>query len=165
MPSVECTLNGDWSQAKRYLALLPKFIKALQHNIAADVSEEYYQALVDHFKAQDLPLAPLSAWYKEWKVKRGLDTRILIATGQMLDSIKKSPIKDGKAFVGIKGGKRHRGSKLDIALIALMHEYGDPARNVPARPVYRLTAEELKDKLQPVLQTIVNRTRVEVFGV
>jgi hypothetical protein len=82
----------------------------------------------------------------------------------MLDTIKQFPVVDGKTFVGIKQGTMHRDSDLDVALIALAHEYGDPLQNLPARPVYRLTAEELKDKLQETLQVIVNRTRIEVYG-
>jgi len=164
LPSIEVELTGSWAETKRALMLLPRFITALQEAVAKGIADEYYEALRSHFTSQDLPLAPLSAWYREWKAQRGLDARILIATGQMLDTIKEYPVVGGKTFVGIKGGTPHKESGLDVALIALAHEYGDPEHNLPARPVYRLTVEELKDKLHEVLSEIVRRTRIEVFG-
>lgn len=164
MPSVEVELRGDWEATRRALQLLPVFIRTLQGNVAHGIANEYYEALRKHFREQDLPLAPLSRWYVEWKAQHGLDTRILIATGQMYDSIKEWPYGLGKVFVGIRQGEKHRQSGIDVALMALAHEYGDPAQNLPARPVYRLTVEELKDKLQEVLNEIVRKTRIEVFG-
>lgn len=164
MSSIEVELTGSWAETMRALMLLPNFIKTLQETVAKGIADEYYEALRGHFQSQDLPLAPLSAWYAEWKAQRGLDTRILIATGQMLDTIKEYPVIGGKTFVGIKEGTAHRDSGIDVALIALVHEYGDPEHNLPARPVYRLTVEELKDKLHEVLSDIVRRTRIEVFG-
>lgn len=164
MPSFDVELIGSWEETRKALLKLPLFVKTLQANVAHGIAEEYYEALRKHFREQDLPLKPLSAWYVEWKAQHGLDTRILIATGQMYDEIKEWPVGLGKTFVGIRQGTQHRESGLDVALMALAHEYGDPESNLPARPVYRLTVEELKDKLQEVLQGIVKKTRIEVFG-
>ncbi len=156
------TLEGDWSKAKEVMRQLPTFVTVLQATLVDGVSQEYYNRLKDHFESQDLNLEPLSQWYSQWKAKRGLDSRILIATGQMLREIGIHDDGSGK-FVGIKGGKRHR-SGIDIALLALLHEYGSTARGVPARPVYRVTVQELKRELRAVVQSIIDRTSVQVFG-
>lgn len=158
----EATLTGDWKKAKRTIQLLPTFTKVLNERLLTAVSERFYQALIAHLREQDLALEPLSKWYSLWKTKRGLDGRILIATGQMVGEIRIHENGNEK-FVGIKGGKRHQ-SGIDIALLALVHEYGSVARGIPARPVYRLTVAELRRELETIVQAVIDETAVEVFG-
>lgn len=158
----DVTLDGDWTKTKRVLTQMPRFIETLKRRLMSEVSQRYYDSLRYHFQQQDLNLEPLSAWYSEWKQKRGLDSRILIATGQMFDAIKIHD--DGHdTFVGIKRGKRHR-SGIDIALLALVHEYGSAARGVAARPVYRITLQELRAELDGVVKLIIGDVAKEVFG-
>jgi hypothetical protein len=164
MSSFEVKLVGDWREVKHIFSRLSLFATKLRDNVAAGIAEEYYNALKGHFENQDLPLQPLSSWYREWKAKKGLDTRILVATGQMLSEMKIHELGIGQMFVGIRGGKKHQRSGLDVALLALIHEYGALSRGLPARPVYRLTVQELRGKLNKVVGDIVQRTRVEVFG-
>jgi hypothetical protein len=163
MPSYEVTMDGNWTQVRQMMVSLPRFVQVLREKLASQIAQKYYDALTNHIRSQDLPLTPLNEWYKEWKAKKGLDTRILIATGELLDSIKIYDLGAGEKFVGVKGGKQHRGG-IDMALLALVHEYGSVTRGVPARPAYRLTLVELKSELQTVINEIIKEARIEVFG-
>jgi len=162
MDSFEVTLTGDWAKTQRIMSSMPKFISVLRKRIVQVLASRYYDALKHHLESQDLPLAPLNDWYRQWKEKHGLDSRILIATGELMDNIKIYDIAIGKAFIGIKGGKQHKGG-IDMALLALIHEYGSVERGMPARPLYRLTFEELKSQLNTVLQAVVIEVKQEVF--
>ena len=158
----DVTLDGDWAKTKKMLTQMPHFIETLKRRLVSEVSHRYYDSLRYHFQQQDLNLEPLSEWYSQWKSKRGLDSRILIATSQMLDAIQIHDDGHDK-FVGIKSGKRHR-SGIDIALLALVHEYGSAARGIPTRSVYRITLQELRAELDGVVQLIIDDVAKDVFG-
>jgi hypothetical protein len=164
MSTIEVKLLGEWKDVKRTFTLLPTFAKKLRENVADAIANRYYEELVGHFKNQDLPLRPLNEWYRQWKEKKGLDTRILIASGEMMGAIQLYNRGPGERFVGIKGGKKHRRSGLDVAFLALIHEYGTGRGSMQARPVYRLTLEGLRQHLGGVLQKVSDETRIEVFG-
>ncbi len=160
MASVDVELEGDWKTVVQHFHKLETFTRLLTERVAQGIAQQYFDSLVQHIERQDLPLAPLNEWYRAWKEKRGLDTRILIATGEMLSNIKIYKTQQpGERFIGIKGGKRHRGG-IDMALLALIHEYGTEH----PRAAYRLTLQELKKELQTVLNRITAEVRVEVFG-
>jgi len=160
MASVDVELQGDWKTVVQHFHKLETFARVLTERVAQGIAQQYFDSLVGHIKKQDLPLAPLNEWYRAWKEKRGLDTRILIATGELLSNIQiyKGPNK-GERFIGVKGGKQHKGG-IDMALLALIHEYGTEH----PRAAYRLTLQELKAQLQFTLDRITAEVRVEVFG-
>src|SRR4030042_5229310 len=149
-PSIET--YGDWAKVKAIIDKLPDFFHRLTDDLAQEISEEYYKRLKDHFLKQDLPLKPLSEWYKKWKERMGLDTRILLATHEMFNSAKVYHEGFGKRFIGIKGGKIHKMAKIVVALLVLVHEYGRLDRSIPARPVFRPTVDELKRELDSIIR-------------
>jgi len=154
---------GDWSKAKKIIENLPEFFRRLTDELAQEIAEEYYERLKNHFMLQDLPLKPLSDWYKRWKQRMGLDTRILLATHEMFESVRVYNEGFGKRFTGIKGGKIHKMAKIDVALLALVHEYGRLDRSIPARPVFRPTADELKKELDSIIRTKLKKLWQEVM--
>ena len=160
MADFEVALTGDWEIAEKIVNRYSHFVKVLNQRILETVAETYYRRLITHFEKQDLSLAPLASWYAEWKAMHGLDSRILIASGEMLSAIKKGNAKNGEVFVGIKGGRKHKGSGLDVALLALIHEYGSANRGIPARPVFRTTLSELEQ----ILGTLVGEIATEVWN-
>ena len=163
MDDLNVTMTGEWDEAVRIASRYPLYVTTLRRKVLHGVSETYYRMLVNHFQRQDLNLKPLNEWYSEWKSKRGLDSRILIATGEMLSHVKQYQEDDG-AFIGIRGGRTHRGSGLDVALLALIHEYGSTKRGIPARPVYRTTLRELKDKLKAIMDAAAVEAWTEVMA-
>ena len=111
--------------------------KNLAENLAGDITEI---ALIQELALNDLGKK------LEKEMKRGIDeeigmeplslmtidrkghSKILIDTGQMYDSIEWR--EDGRNItVGV-----HDDAPNDRAKIALTHEFGDPARGIPARP-------------------------------
>jgi hypothetical protein len=79
---------------------------------------------------------PLSPSYLEWKKRKGLDTRILIATGQYLDSFK--VYRSGKYWVaGVEKDRLHyfEGKVVKIGDLAKWLEFG--TRKMPPRPHWR----------------------------
>ena len=79
---------------------------------------------------------PLSPEYLEWKKKKGLDTRILIATGQYLDSFK--VYRSGNSWVaGVDKERLHyfEGKTVRMGDLAKWLEFG--TRKMPPRPHWR----------------------------
>ncbi len=161
-PTIET--YGDWQKVKTVVDRLPKFFRRVTDDLAQTLAEKYYTMLRDHFAKQDLPLKPLSKWYLEWKKKMGLDTRILLATHEMFENIKIYNEGTGRRFVGIKGGKIHKMAKIDIALLALVHEYGRLDGGLPARPTFRPTAAELREMLDQLIRAEIKTVWHEVMG-
>src|SRR3989344_1645891 len=56
----------------------------LVHRVATRVAELFLQRLKDNWYGQSLPLIPLSLAYLAKKKEKGLDQRILIATGELV---------------------------------------------------------------------------------
>ena len=69
MDSFDVTMTGDWAKTRRVMSSMPKFVKTLQHRVVTGIATRYYEALLQHLESQDLPLAPLNEWYRQWKEK------------------------------------------------------------------------------------------------
>lgn len=100
-----------------------------------------------HLRDQDLNWKPLSPTYLKWKTtkrkgKRRMSEKTLIATSSYFQSITTwADLK--KAYIGVKRGVNNEEGQ-EIANIAKIHEYGSTKRNIPARPLWQPTLEELK---------------------
>lgn len=96
---------------------------------------------------------PLSPGYARWKRRRGLDPRILIATGLYVQSIGARPYSaafggrqtDTEAWVVSPApGARH--GKLALSTLGLWLEYG--TRRMPARPHFRPEAARVANEMK-----------------
>jgi hypothetical protein len=101
-----------------------------------------------HLQNQDLGWQPLSDRYlklkmKQRKGKRRLSEKTLIATSSYFQSIT-SKVLGRRVLIGVMRGVRNDDGQ-EIANIAKIHEYGSTARNIPARPLWQPTLEELKN--------------------
>lgn len=96
-------------------------------------AEEIAEEARDIIKEQRYDWVPLDPDYLASKIKKGLDPRTLIATGDYLDHIGTYE-KDGKIFVGPLPGT-HKPSGLTYVHLARIHEYG--TETIPARPLWR----------------------------
>lgn len=86
---------------------------------------------------------PLKDSYREKKIERGLDPRILIATRDYLDKGIGSWERNGLIFVGPKPG-RHAPSGLTYQHLARIHEFGTDT--IPARPLWRPLIATMKKR-------------------
>lgn len=124
----------------RILTQMKSNYKVIGNEIVDTNAEMYYDALIETIESQNF--APLSPEYRKRKGLLGLDTRILIATGEYMSSIR---IKRVNAYgsgnvaarhVGVDEGQRHSGTNLSMGDLAIIHEYGTSDGRIPARPHY-----------------------------
>lgn len=97
-----------------------------------------------NLRAQVFRWVPLSEKYKKYKLKHGLDPRMLIATGEYLNSIVVRQKLDGSVEVGIKN-KIHTPSGLPLKKLMRIHEYG--TQTIPARPWWRPTVAAFRKQI------------------
>lgn len=88
----------------------------------------------------------LSESYKSRKQREGKSTKALIRTSSMLQSIK-GYTQQRAALIGIKRNATNEDGEV-LANIALIHEYGSEARNIPARPFMDPTYRHLIREIQ-----------------
>lgn len=94
--------------------------------------------------------------YLAWKEKQGLSGQVLIATGEYIQAIQVLKI-GGDWYVGIPANLRHSGSKLMMAELAKVLEYGSPAKGIPARPVWALTRAQADADVRDWAEALVAR--------
>jgi len=118
-------------------------LETVAKKIAADLKERIYYQKFKH--------VPLSEKYLKWKKKKGLDTRILIATGEYVDSIMAKKLNDFTWKVGVPD-KVHKGTKLPLKVLARIHEFG--TSTIPARPHWRPVISIWKRKFRQTAKEI-----------
>jgi phage gpG-like protein len=151
--------RGVWSPG---LQMVKDWIPELQGKIMEAGHDEIEKA--SHHLCNLVKLAiqtqaykwkPLTERYIKWKKHKELDTRILIATGEYVQSIQVTQNEDGDLedvtyTVGLPD-KIHVSSNLPIRKLAAIHEFGAPKAKIPARPVWRptwqLAMPEIKEKV------------------
>ncbi len=94
-----------------------------------------------HMSKQDLNWLPLNPKYVAQKVKAGLSNNILIATSSYFQGITSFVILD-TSYTGIKKHLKEEDGTF-IADIARVHEYGSSSANIPARPLWKPTLNEV----------------------
>ena len=140
----ENKLTGNWDKAIKDMSRLNEKLMEAAKLATIQSAHMIETALVGHIQKQDLGWKGLSEPYKQYKKAKGLSTQIWIATSTTMQSITTQIRSGGKeAFVGVlrkgKGGQ---------VLIAAVQEYGSPARNIPARPLFRPTLAEQQPKIK-----------------
>lgn len=138
---------GDWIRARDTFR---RWASGEVINRAQDaIYDEMVKAkdeLVQHIRSGDLPLAPLTEKYEEYKERHGLDPRILIATSQYINSF-------DVRRVGTRTWElRPYGSHGDISNEELgqLLEYG--SSTMPPRPHWVYVKEKLPSAIRRRLQ-------------
>jgi len=154
--------KGFW-QARQFIETLPDQVAEIARDEVLGVSVEVAAEIKRRILLQQYKHQPLNPRYLAWKKRMKLDERILIATGHYVRAIGIQPVrkpirtykpgtpvgmpaefkrkaKVSKAqskIVGYRVGlpdKVHPPSGLRYHTLAMIHEYGAPRANVPARP-------------------------------
>ena len=102
---------------------------AATKKVASDIVKDAKKVLDD----QTYNWKPLKAYYKAWKIRQGLDERILIATGFYRDNIGWW-VSRGNVQFGVRQSKKTTNG-LPLWKLARIHEFG--TRTIPARPLWR----------------------------
>lgn len=112
------------------------------------IAEEFLEELRSRILRQTFGHVPLNTSYLINKVKHNLDPRILIATGEYLNSFTSERVEDtGQDVVyrcGVSPGNHSSG--ISFSLLARVHEYGSPSRRIPARPHWRPTGRDFMSR-------------------
>ena len=121
------------------------------------------QIAIKHLQAQDLGWKPLSAAYKKRKEKQGHSNKILIRTGTLMQNIKSEVVSKHEVFVGVnRQAKDAEGNS--IADIATIMEYGSVAMNIPARPLWKPTHDELLEWIKQE-NIFLKNVKKDVFNI
>lgn len=83
----------------------------------------------------------LSRKWTSYKKRVGADDRPFVMFGYYKNAIQVIT-RDGHLSVGFKSSSIHPRAKVSMSLLARQLEFGDLARGLPARPLWRFTMEE-----------------------
>jgi len=138
---------GDLRKYKK--GAVREHMEKLTREAKIEVAYELLRIIKRHLEDQDLPWPPLKPEYKEAKAKAGLDTRMWIATGELTEDGLGIWVSDdgNNVFVGFHPKLEHI-SGLTYSHLARIHEFGVPERGIPARPLLRPSAQELRNLLK-----------------
>ena len=103
------------------------------NKVTKQIAKEMVAEAVSVLDNQKYNWKPLKEAYKQWKISKGLDERILIATGLYRDSIKWWT-RQGRVHFGVPKTKK-TAEGFPLWALARVHEFG--TRTVPARPLWR----------------------------
>lgn len=153
------------SSSKNPFTAIRKAVQEVGIKEARSILSKELEKLADEIKLallrQTLDLAPLSPKYLAWKKRKGLDHRILIATGHYVSSIKVKR-KNNQWEVGVPDGF-HPTAGMTYEKLARIHEYGSKKMHIPARPHWRPTiakfqarSQGIRDLIQTRVITLVN---------
>lgn len=144
------TGKNNCERVGRILTQVKNNYKIIGNQIVDSNAEIFYNALMETIQSQDFP--PLSPEYKKRKGLLGLDTRILIATGEYLSNIQIRRVNgyNGKTarHVGVDSNTIHSQSGLPMSDLALIMEYGTSDGRIPPRPHYGKTWEQILPKVR-----------------
>lgn len=165
---------GNWDGIKRGILGMHKEMERINMRSIKRVALKAERAAVLHMRNQDLGWAPLNDAYLAWKTtnvtakqaaseatkkdKNGQNrgrrkqargrysNKTLIRTSTYMQSITSWAF-GNTAYTGVKKTAVHKepGQKdVILADIAMVHEYGSIARNIPARPLWGPVDKEIK---------------------
>ena len=116
------------------------------------IAQSFLIRIKEVIEGQKYNWVPLKDAYKKQKIKQQLDPRILIRTGEYVESIyiEKTEVKPDEdspeglilSFSIRLPDKEHEESGINLQLLARIMEYGSFKRNIPPRPHWRPVIEE-----------------------
>lgn len=108
---------------------LPAAVQPIAMVGAARSANQLARMVREAILTQSVRMKALTPDWKAEKRRRGLDPRKLVATQEYVNSIQVFPVRGGYAV----------GTDWEFVLV---HEYGAPAANIPARPHWRPTVNK-----------------------
>lgn len=147
----EFKVIGDVGAVGRTLTQSVDNVDKIGEDLVQSNSEMYYKALMDNISGQKLSWRPLTPTYLAGKGILGLDTRVLIATGEYLENIDIRKVKKGgdklRYHVGVDPDATHS-SGINMGLLALVLEYGTADGKIPARSHYGATWNQVRKQVR-----------------
>lgn len=92
---------GEWRQAIEYFDNLPRLIERNLERANVESARLYFEAVDRNWRSNRPEWIPLDTDYLASKIAQGLDTRILVATGRALESLKIAQADAKNLYVGV----------------------------------------------------------------
>lgn len=142
-------LTGNWKGVIKLTNNLDKDLMANSKDYLKDESKQIQDAIKNVINNQTQNWTPL----KSDTVKKKGSSKMLIETGQLVDSITVIPQSDLEYIIAPEG---NHSSGLSNSQLAIYHEYG--TEKVPPRPFIRPVFEENAPQVVSEMKEIVRET-------
>jgi hypothetical protein len=153
-------LFGDWNKLQHVLNKLANNHDAYEGMIIS-MGEKITERIWDLIESQSIELEPLVEDYRQRKIREGYDERILIKTGDFLNSITITDINsDGDNLIvtiGVEDGTTETG--LSMQELALYLEHGTETM-IARQPFFRSWEQIRKE----VSSEVASRLKAEIGG-
>lgn len=148
---------GDWNKAINLTSNMNTVIDRSIRTTLMQISARAEAMAVKFMSDQSLKWEPLSRKYLTQKQRKGLSTKILIATSTYFQSIT-SQTNGYTGFAGVLKQIRNKDGE-EIADIAQVHEYGSIGRGIPPRRLWHVVYVEMRKfiKTSRIFETNVIR--------
>ena len=140
--------TGNWLGVGRKISVMKRGSQVEIFKDGRKAAAKAAELIREKIKAEEYdfePLAPSTIMRKELM---GLDSRILIETMVMVDAIKSGVEKSTKMRYRYSIGPKKEDER--NRLLLFFHEYG--TRNMPARPVFLFSREDIKKVFEEYLK-------------
>jgi len=151
-------LFGDWDKFRHILTKLSDN-EEQYFAVGRSMGDKIAEKIWDTIESQEPDFAPLVEEYRQQKIREGYYDRIMIRTGDYLNSIQVTNVESNgdqlSVFVGVEGGKTE--TKLDMTELAQFLEYGTskmPAR-FPITQSWDIIKDEVKKEVADRLKLII----------
>jgi hypothetical protein len=131
---------------KRRPNLFRFFVDGIEKYYMGSVAKDF-KILINRNIEQNTFKFQLNPNWVNYKERLGADTRPFIMYGHYRRAIVITK-KGRKIQIGFKSGMIHPRARVPIAELAKQLEYGDAGKGIPARPLWRLTADQYKIQMK-----------------
>lgn len=135
----EVFFGSSFDQGSNFVRIFKESFPAVADNAMGEIAIWMSQEVKKRIRDQRFAHVPLTKPYLQYKKRVGLDSRILIATGDYVNSIvARRRLINGELCwtVGVPD-TIHQGSGLTYTQLARIHEFGSARAHIPARPHWR----------------------------
>lgn len=129
-------MSGDWYRARRFFDGLGFKINKVTQRTMREEAEVIAARIRSNLKAQNYPHAPLAESTIEGKENPDNKDKILLDTEEFVNAIEVHQVGYRTWLVGVQGDE-------DLVKRTTANEFGAPAKNIPARPVFRPEIERV----------------------
>lgn len=149
--------TGDWDEVQRKISALGSNIERANEIALHHVTAKGERIAVLYMRSQSLSWKPLNKQYLKWKIKNKRSNKILFSSSTYFQTITRWVDGSKAGYIGVKRGIYETETKQEVANIALIMEFGSPARGIPARPLWRPTLNRLRSyiKVNKIFQKII----------
>lgn len=140
MSGIEVSIKNVYGRAGN-MNLFKFFDDGLRKKLPKHVAEEFKNEIKNNILINKYGFHLSKAW-TEYKRRVEGDDRPFIMYRHYIDNIEVIRGDDGRLAVGFKRRLIHPRAKMHMSRLALMLEYGDLSKGLPARPLWRYSGDE-----------------------